>query len=457
MGFYKTGSVSPLLTTRIISLGDWKNVNASSDLEASQIVAQMEDDCIYVHGTILASVDLEPESKYLITKESEKFVNDNGDCFPRVEVLKNYKTFKEHAKTYVEHDQAPDKAKGKCLDVVARNMGDTVLLDVLFTIDKRYADLIHSVQKGYVNTLSMGCQTGYTMCSICGKIAHNDEEYCEHIANKKRQVIQGKDGHMRKVAEVCYDNTWIDVSLVSNPAFAGAVLRKIISKDEASRKVLANILERSITATALKEGVVMLKAASKQTTKAASVDQTSKEIAKILYSANGSITIKPISALNDVDMVREQEESEDYVPYHPIVNTTSDDDLSVDDAFAPIPWNDPHNFQNIPVLDEIETEPKTTLSKKWSCMSCHATKEQWLVKASIIDSQSNVVVCDKCGFVEEIDQEDREAVIEDAVNKVEGLILQKWTKDRIVEFVMDNYPEVYKDILEDFRMRGILV
>ena len=63
--------------------------------------------------SILASVDIEAGSGHYITKETEKFINDNGDAFPRAEVLRRFGTFKTNARTYVEHNQGPENAKEK--------------------------------------------------------------------------------------------------------------------------------------------------------------------------------------------------------------------------------------------------------------------------------------------------------------------------------------------------------
>jgi len=246
--FFKQGSAVALMqTTTVDQWNIQKNAFQPSTDETRDIVATVDNSCIYLHGTILASVDIEPNHQFHIKKATEDFINDNGDAFPRDEVLNRYQTFKTHSRTYSEHKQGPEFAKGRCIDVVVRNMGDTVLVDVLFTVDKKHEDIVHNIESKLVTHLSMGCQTEFTKCSICGNLAHNEDEYCNHIKTQKRQIIQASDGTMRKVAELCYNNTWIDISLVMNPAFGGAAIRKIVSSDNQGKQVLAYQMENNPT------------------------------------------------------------------------------------------------------------------------------------------------------------------------------------------------------------------
>ena len=204
------------------------------------------DNYIYIHTTIMASVDLEPNSDYFITRATEKYINTNGDAWPREQLLKDYGTFKT-ATVYVEHDQNPERAKGKVLDAIARDMGDTILIDLLFCIDRRHADLVHNVETGIANAVSMGCTTKYTICSICGNVAHDEKEYCTHVKRMKNQMVRCADGVYRKVCELCFDSNFYDCSVVANPAFAGAVFRKLVASDQVSMQLFSNLLCRKVS------------------------------------------------------------------------------------------------------------------------------------------------------------------------------------------------------------------
>lgn len=260
MAFTKHGSIFTITeSNQIKTASDWTDIvtkkstaegiliHNNSNSNKGNVVCQIDlDNFIYIHTTIMASVDLEPESDYWITKGTEKYINSNGDAWQRDVLLKDYPTFIDNGIVYVEHDQNPERAKGKVLDAIARQMDDTILIDLLFCVDKRHSNLVHNILTGIANAVSMGCTTKYTICSICGNVAHDENEYCDHIKNYKNQMIKCADGVLRKCCELCFENSFYDCSIVSNPAFAGAIFRKLIASSQISSHLLANILCKQI-------------------------------------------------------------------------------------------------------------------------------------------------------------------------------------------------------------------
>lgn len=397
--FFKQGSAVALMQPT--SVNQWNNFKTAAQQipnEFREVVAAVDNDCIYLHGTIVASVDLEPNSEHYIKKASEQFINDNGDAFPRDEVISRYKTFKSHSRTYAEHKQGPEHAKGRCVDVVIRNMGDTVLVDVLFTVDKAHTDLIRNIEKQIVTHLSMGCQTEFTKCSICGHLAHNEDEYCDHVKNQKRQIIQAPDGNLRKVAELCFNNTWIDISLVMNPAFGGAAIRKILSSDAVGKQVLASILAKHVES---------------------SDDYGSYENA-LMKAASLNIGA-PMPQILDVEIAVPVQDP----PYHPINNTISNESYPPT-GFQDIPWNNPNDVKKsfdkdnpgnesevegpILSLQDVSNEacqpqrralpevqlPDAQQEPNYKCCKCSST--------STISNHTDYVIskCGSCGYIQEL-------------------------------------------------------
>lgn len=255
MAFNKTGSFGVSASEKLDSLADWPRIVASreggsapsgprmaSKADPGEIVAQISDPdkWVFVHTTIMASVDLEDGSEHLIKQASEKWVNDNGDAWDRSSLLNDFGTFR-NAAVYVEHNQHPEHAKGKVFDVVARQMDDTVLIDVLFGVDKRHEDLVSNITAGILNSVSMGCSTAFTKCSVCGNKALTENDYCEHVRDQKRQSVQAH-GRLRKVAELCFENNFFDCSIVASPAFSGAVFRRLVASNDVLKEVFSNIL-----------------------------------------------------------------------------------------------------------------------------------------------------------------------------------------------------------------------
>ena len=407
----KYGSAVALMQPTTVD--KWNNFKtASQQPELREFVAAVDQDCIYLHGSILASVDLEPNHEYYIKKDSEDFINDNGDAFPRDEVLKRYQTFKTHSRTYSEHKQGPEHAKGRCIDVVIRNLGNTVLVDVLFTVDKAHTELIRNIEKEIVTHLSMGCQTEYTKCSICGHLAHTEDEYCDHIKNNKRQMVLAADGNMRKAAELCFNNTWIDISLVMNPAFGGATIRKILSSDTVGKQVLASILSKYINE---EQNFTYEQAMCK----VASIAETFLEKAPETVPETIHETVpETIPCINEVkvEIMNPTPCCEDEACiqpiHHPITNDISNNSYPPT-GFEDIPWNDPKNIKDDfdkdnpgneseveGPIQNLENCSEQSINDTWQCSRCSNKK------ASIIDDKtSSVVKCLKCSYIHEIDSQ----------------------------------------------------
>lgn len=398
-----------------------------------QVVATIDPEkFIYIHTTIMAGVRTE-ENGFNITAETEKFINDNHDAWTCDDLLKDYKSFKR-ATTFVEHDQRLENAKGKCIDVIARDMGDTILIDVLFSVDKRHKDLVANIENGIINAVSMGCTTAQTICSICGNVANDPTTYCDHLKRgNKGSTFTLADGSKRRSAEICKNNTFFDVSLVANPAFAGAVFRKILSSSEVSNHLLANILNSKIEAM-YKNDDLILKAASKN-----------NDVANICIKENGTIEISTLNHTFKASEILSKDEIESIctcIPQqkssfslesifekmfgkkqatHPIQNETGNKDFSISDHdYTDIPYSNPHDIKDEAGLEDTKTtylelkpqqpivilEIKPTSSNsvvsrvdEFECIKCGFVTDLWKVKASTIDAgQTSVLECPRCFY-----------------------------------------------------------
>ena len=127
------------------------------------------------HATIVASVDtytpkglktgrklqngIQIDVKFpdiRIKPECHKIINNNGDAWSRPLLLSTYRTF-IGAHNYLEHIQLPELSKGFIVDAVARDLGETVYVDILVATDRKHNLLIGDILGGKVNALSMGC------------------------------------------------------------------------------------------------------------------------------------------------------------------------------------------------------------------------------------------------------------------------------------------------------------
>lgn len=234
--------------------------SAFATKEASRIALANYNpkDYMLTHCTIVASVDTEDgpgalgqqlESgsiidrryqDYYITPETSKFVNNNCDAWERKLLLSSFRTF-IGGENYVEHLQIPEMSKGKIIDAAARDIGDSVYIDILVATHRKFKPLVASIQSGQLQTLSMGCNVAHTQCSKCGNVAADTTQLCRHIKYEKGNHFLDALGKTRKIAELCGHISeepgsvrFIEASWVANPAFTGAVLRNILTPEEAT-------------------------------------------------------------------------------------------------------------------------------------------------------------------------------------------------------------------------------
>lgn len=266
--FYKTASA----TVREPSTGQrkWRAIRQASnaiqqsggfhDRRASSLsVAEFSpEEYLLSHATIIASVDSEtppgevktgtlktasggeiyrPYEDFYVTPDTSQYVNQNFDSWERQLLLKTYDSF-IGSENYQEHIQVPELSKGKVIDAVPRDLGDTIYVDILVATHRRHTQLVKQIKSGHMNTLSMGCQIDFSICSKCGNLAHEESDLCDHIVNNKGGTFVDEDGNERIICELCGHRDqpdsveFIEASWVADPAFEGAVLQDVLNVDQ---------------------------------------------------------------------------------------------------------------------------------------------------------------------------------------------------------------------------------
>ena len=163
-------------------------VAGSKDLvsQATEILGTKFDPKEYLlsHATIVCSVDTDPVpnvklgsvtedgvkinrkyNNYYIKPESSKFVNNNGDAWTRPVLLKSYRTF-IGAQNYLEHVQVEELSKGRIIDAVARDVGESLYVDILVATHRKHTELIADILSGKMNGMSMGCFVPGTLVTL---------------------------------------------------------------------------------------------------------------------------------------------------------------------------------------------------------------------------------------------------------------------------------------------------
>lgn len=260
MGFNKFANAA--VVKPFINMEGWDQIRHHgvdfTGRTATKIVLQEYDpkQFMLTHCTIVASVDTEagglPTGRqmyegrqidrrypdFLITPGTSKYINNNNDAWERKLLLSSFRTF-IGGDNFVEHLQIPELSKGKIVDAAARDIGDSIYIDILVATNKKHGPLIAAIQSGQLSTLSMGCSVQATTCSKCGNVAEDEIQLCNHIRYFKGGEFFDAFGKKRKIAELCghIDDEpgsvkFIEASWVANPAFPGAVLRNIISPSD---------------------------------------------------------------------------------------------------------------------------------------------------------------------------------------------------------------------------------
>lgn len=167
-----------------ISMAAWDEVRAkamagsafANRAAQSQMLLQKFNPQQYMlsHCTIIASVDVDSGpgplgrsvegnfqidrrySDYYITPATSKYVNNNQDSWERKLLLGTFRTF-IGGQNYVEHLQIPEMSKGRIIDAAARDIGDSIYVDILVATELKHRPLISAIRSKQLSTLSMGC------------------------------------------------------------------------------------------------------------------------------------------------------------------------------------------------------------------------------------------------------------------------------------------------------------
>lgn len=233
-----------------------KTINKSLKKQAEDILGEpfTPERFLLTHSTIVCSVDTEtvPNSKtgsvveegvkinrkyadYRVSSGTDHFINNNLDCWSRAVIKQSYETF-IGAHNFVEHIQVEELSKGRIIDAVLRDIGDSLYVDILVATDRKHKDLVDQIVSGQMNAMSMGCSVDFTICTKCGHVAADETEMCAHVKYEKGNVFFDEKGNKHRVAELCGHGdvggnggvTFIEASWVATPAFPGAVARNTL-------------------------------------------------------------------------------------------------------------------------------------------------------------------------------------------------------------------------------------
>jgi len=219
------------------------------------IISLNSDDWLFTQATSLASVNLEKDS-FLITEDSGKYVNLNGNGWETKLLGKYYKTF-IGAHNYIDHIQELEESHGLILDAVLRKiktndgLGYIYYLDILIaTNKKKNPEWTSNIERERVKYLSLGCISSALQCTKCGNISFSEEDDCDCMKYEVGMNFIDDKGIKRRIAALVTDDApegqrgylvFQEQSFLSvDPAFEGSITGHII-KVEPNTEVKFNI------------------------------------------------------------------------------------------------------------------------------------------------------------------------------------------------------------------------
>jgi SAM-dependent methyltransferase len=177
---------------------------------------------------------LKPGYLYTVVRAISARVNQNYDGWPSDELKKSYKTFigKPCFVNHENHD--PTKARGVVVAARYAENGMDKYIEVVQEIDaNRFPKLAHEIKTGGLDSVSMGAEAGFTICSYCHNKATDTHDMCDHVIHHKGKTLSRLDRKTGKredvlVFESCHKISFFELSYVFEPADETAVASKVV-------------------------------------------------------------------------------------------------------------------------------------------------------------------------------------------------------------------------------------
>lgn len=175
-----------------------------------------------------------PGYVYTVVRAISARVNQNYDGWPSEELKKSYKTFigKPVFVNHENHD--PTKARGVVVAARYAENGMDKYIETVMEVDAgRFPKLAHEIKTGGLDSVSMGAEAGFTICSYCHNKATDLHDMCEHVQLHKGKTLSRLDRKTGKreeilVFESCHKISFFELSYVFEPADETAVASKVV-------------------------------------------------------------------------------------------------------------------------------------------------------------------------------------------------------------------------------------
>lgn len=157
-------------------------------------------------------------------------INQNYDAWPADELKKSYTSFLGKPIFCNHTNDDPRDARGRIIAARYCENGDDKYIECIMEIDaQRFPILAKEIIEGGLDSVSMGAEAGFTLCSFCNNKATDLWDMCDHVKyHKGEKLIDPKTREAKLVYETCHNLGFFELSYVFDPADETAVVSKVM-------------------------------------------------------------------------------------------------------------------------------------------------------------------------------------------------------------------------------------
>jgi hypothetical protein len=189
-------------------------------------------------GVVARDWEFLPGFLYTQVRAISARVNQNYDGWPSAELKKSYRSFVGKP-VFVNHqNEDPDLARGRVVAARYVERGRDKYIETVMEIDaKRFPKLAKEIISGGLDSVSMGVEAGFTICSVCDNKATDVFDMCKHIKFRKGEKMRNeKTGKNTLVYENCFKLGFFELSYVFDPADETAVVSRVIAANRTAQE-----------------------------------------------------------------------------------------------------------------------------------------------------------------------------------------------------------------------------
>ena len=177
---------------------------------------------------------MKPGFIYTVVRAISARINQNYDGWPADELRKSHHTFIGKP-VFVNHENYdPQLARGVVVASRFVENGNDQYVEVIQEIDaKRFPKLAHEIRTGGLDSVSMGAEAAFTICSYCKHRATDESDMCDHVMFHKGEKLRKFNRRTGKVDDIlvyesCHKLSFFELCYVFDPADETAVASRVL-------------------------------------------------------------------------------------------------------------------------------------------------------------------------------------------------------------------------------------